>query len=121
MTLSFISLKIVFDFSAFKRLGLIRYIVLKLNHSNLVAVAILKKTSFHNFKAISTQKDVKYTFPQNIFLGIGKVTAIVLCVYDRESTSMCYISFVGSLYASFKLVITTGYCVLIGNVCLTHS
>ena len=36
-----LSLKIIFDLSALKRLGLIRYIVFKLNHINLV-VAIYK-------------------------------------------------------------------------------
>ena len=39
--IKFMSLKIIFDLSALKRLGLIRYIVFKLNHINLV-VAIYK-------------------------------------------------------------------------------
>ena len=39
--IKFMSLKIIFVLSAFKRLGLIRYIVLKVNYSNLV-VTIFK-------------------------------------------------------------------------------
>ena len=42
MILSFISLKIMFDLSALKRLGLIRYIVLKLIHNSPVVVTIFK-------------------------------------------------------------------------------
>ena len=34
--IKFMSLKIIFDLSALKRLGLIRYIVLKSNNSNIV-------------------------------------------------------------------------------------
>ena len=40
--INFMSLKIIFDLSALKRLGLIRYIVLKLNHNSPVVVTIFK-------------------------------------------------------------------------------
>ena len=48
----------MFDLSAqtFRRLGLTRYVVFKLNYS------IIKSMRLHMFKAISTEKEVKYTF-----------------------------------------------------------
>ena len=60
----------MFDLStqALKSLGLIRYIVLKLNPNNPVVVTVFK-TRFQILKDISTEKDVKCTFLQNIFLG----------------------------------------------------
>ena len=55
------------------------------------------------FKAILIEKEVKYTISSNIFLGrTWKLAVIVLCIYDRESTSMCCVSLTGSLRASFS-------------------
>ena len=97
MILSFISLKIMFDLSALKRLGLIRYIVLKLNHNSPVVVTIFKND-------ISTEKDVKYTFLQTIFLGHLSNQRQLFCVYTSVRIPVCVVF--SSLSASFKLVIT---------------
>ena len=85
-------LKILFDLSAqaLKRLELIAYIVLKLNYSINCNNLYLKKT-FQVLKTILIEKEVKftYTFLQNVFFGHSwKLAVIVLCIYDRESTSM---------------------------------
>ena len=82
----------MFDLSAqaLKRLELIGYIVLKLNYNINCNNLYLKKT-FQVFKTILIKKEVKftYTFLQDIFLGHSwKLVVIVLCIYDRESTSM---------------------------------
>ena len=122
----------MFDLSAqaLKRLELIGYIVLKLNYSVNCNNLYLKKT-FQVFKTILIEKEVKFTyaFLQNVFLGHSwKLAVIVLCIYDRESTSMWCISLTGSLCASlfsenkFKLVITRSTaCLTVACVLRIHD